>query len=445
MSLKKLPTSRFARGMKLARLTASVGASALTDKVASMFSAEAEKQALKLLSQVKQAQKIAQSLSEMKGAAMKLGQILSLHGEHLFPKEVTDVLARLQQSSDEMDFSVIEKVLITELGENYARQLNDISQAPMASASIGQVHQATHEGEAVAVKVQYPGVDRSIDSDVDSLASLFSVLTRIPNTSGFNGVTDEIKTILRQETDYVQEAGHMKFFSEAFKSDEALVVPRLVEACSTARVLTSELVTGISVQEFAESTASPAARAFLGRKYLEVFYQELFNLGRVQTDPNFANYKIQWSFGVQEPKLVLLDFGAVKTFDSEFQAEYKKMVRGCFDDDYDVIRDQAISMGFLRADDSKELIDMHYELAKMFMEPFEKNEPYKWAENDLPLRIRKFMMKFILAFKLRPPPREIIFLNRKIAGIYFFASAIKAEFNPRPILESFMTSDVDRV
>lgn len=438
VAIKNIPTSRFSRGLKLAKLTASVGAQALGDKMSQVFADAESKTAGKLASQIKQAQKIAAALSEMKGAAMKLGQILSLHGEHLFPKEVTEILSRLQQSSDEMDFSQIEKVLISELGPAYAEKLKELSPTPMASASIGQVHRALYSGTPVAVKVQYPGVDKSIDSDVDSLASLFSVLTRIPSTQGFNAVTDEIKTILRQETDYVAEAEHLKFYEKFFADDETLVLPKLVAEASTKRVLTTELIKGISVQEFADSTASEAARAFLGRKFIEVFYRELLVGGRVQTDPNFANYKIQWSFGIQEPKLVLLDFGAVKVFDDSFRLRYKEMLRACLADDYGLIRDLAIDLEFLREDDSEELVRMHYDLVRLFMEPFEARGPYDWAANDLAGRVRRFMMKFIFAFKLRPPPRDIVFLNRKIAGIYFFASAIKAKFDPRPVLEQIV-------
>jgi predicted unusual protein kinase regulating ubiquinone biosynthesis (AarF/ABC1/UbiB family) len=202
-------------------------------------------------------------------------------------------------------------------------------------------------------------------------------------------------------------------------------------------VLTSSLVGGMSVQEFGASTASPEARALVGQKFLEVFYHELFRLGRVQTDPNFANYKIQWSFGRSDPKLVLLDFGAMKEFDDEFRADYKRLARACLADDYDAIRDYAIQIGFLREDDPEELVRMHYDLARMFTEPFIKNADYDWGASDLAERVRKFMPRFIFSFKLRPPPKDFVFLNRKIVGVYFFCSAIKARFNPRPLLESF--------
>lgn len=443
-SIRSIPTSKLARGFKMASLTASVGASALTGKVAGLFSGAAEKELKNLLSQVKQAQKIADTLSQMKGAAMKLGQILSIHGEHLFPKEVVAVLAKLQGQSDQMEFARIEKVLVRELGPRLGKELVDVSREPIAAASIGQVHRAAyrHEGKGakidVAVKVQYPGVDKSIDSDVDALASLLSVLTRFPSVEGFNALTDEIKTILRQETDYGLEAKNNAFFRDYFKDDPHVVVPRPFLEVSTPRVLVTELVGGLSVQEFADSTASDEARAFLGKKFLEVFYTELFKIGKVQTDPNFANYKVRWSFGVSEPGLVLLDFGATKAFDEAFRRQYAVLAQACLDDDYGAIRDEAVRIGFLKPEDSKELVDLHYELARLLVEPFHASGPYDWGSSDLAERVRKLMPKFIFAFKLRPPPKDFVFLNRKLVGAYFFCSAIGARFSPRPLLESFV-------
>jgi predicted unusual protein kinase regulating ubiquinone biosynthesis (AarF/ABC1/UbiB family) len=443
MAIRKIPTGRISRSVRLARLTASVGVSTLGEKIGGVFAGAAGREAKRVASQVRQAKKVAEALSEMKGAAMKLGQILSIHGEHLFPKEVSQVLAMLQQSSDELDFDEIERVVKRELGARYGKQLIGLSRKPIAAASIGQVHSARYRPEGgreadVAVKIQYPGVDKSIDSDVNGLASILSVLTRVPSVESFNSVIDEIKTILRQETDYLHEGESSEFFREFYSKDESLVVPRYFPEVSTKRVFTTSRVEGLTVQDFDASTASSAARSFVGRKFLEVFYTELFRAGKVQTDPNFANYKIQWSFGVSEPKLVLLDFGAVKAFDDEFRKDYRRLVRAALAGDYEAVREGAVRAGFLRDDDPKELVDMHWDLVRMFLEPFNQDRPYAWAENDLASRVARFMPKFIYAFKLRPPPRDFVFLNRKVVGAYFFCSAVKAEFSPRPLLEEFL-------
>lgn len=419
-------------------MTASIGAQALGNKLTEVVSKSAE--GSKLLTQVKQAKKVAETLSQMKGAAMKLGQMISIHGEHLLPKEVTDVLAVLQSNSVAMEYPQIEKVMKRELKADGFKLLENFSKEPIASASIGQVHQANYGPDklAVAVKVQYPGVDKSIDSDVDSLATLLSVLAKLPSVKGFKQVTDEIKTILKQETDYKIEAANMAFYKKFFEKNKQILVPQVFPEVSTKHVLVSELVEGMSVQEFAQSQAPQEVRDQLGQLFLSIFYEELFLGGKVQTDPNFANYKIRWKPGQKQARLVLLDFGAVKDFDSQFRTYYSKLLNACVQDDYEGIKKGAMEMGFLEPQDPQELIDKHYELVKLFVEPFlapyGENNPYLWAQSDLPQRIRSEIPKFVLAFKLRPPPRDIVFLNRKIAGIYFFLSSIRAEFWPRPLL-----------
>ncbi len=442
-SLKKIPTTKFARSLKLASLSTSIGASRLGHKIGTLFSSSEERADKDLLNQIQQAAKITKSLSELKGAAMKLGQILSLHGSHFFPKEVTAILAQLQSQSVDMDFSIIQNVLNTEVKSALeSGTLTNINPKPIAAASIGQVHEGTYHDESqpetkVAIKIQYPGVADSIDSDIDSLAALINVVTKIPSISSFDPIIDEIKEGLKLETDYLTEGKNLEIFREHFIHDKHIIIPIYFQKASSKHVLTSEFLTGITVQEFANSTASQAARDFLGAKYLEVFYEELFNLRKIQTDPNFGNYKIKWSFGIQEPKLILLDFGAIKELTVEFRDEYRKGIRACLNNDYDGVRDYALQSGILRPEDSKELVDMHWQLIQMFMEPFQANSAYDWAQSDLPERITQFMPKFILAFRLRPPPKDFVFLNRKVTGVYYFASAIKSKFNPRPLLERF--------
>lgn len=451
-SLRHIPTGRLARGFKLARLTASMGVDHIGTKVASVFRGRIQKEADEVLFQIGQARKVTRALSELKGAAMKLGQILSIHAEEFFPREVVEILETLQKESDQMDFDQIEKVLVDELGPKYGTELCSVSASPIASASIGQVHRGIFAAEQlpVAVKVQYPGVDKSIDSDIESLASLLGVLARFPKNEGFREITDEIKTILRQETDYVLEGKSYVFFKQLYSNDPHLVVPRFIPEVSTKRVLVTELVSGLSVSQFAESSATVEQRGFVGAKYLETFYRELFEAGVLQTDPNFGNYLIQAREGGHAgrtggarrdgPSLVLLDFGAIKRLPSDFRLRYIELLGACIRDDYAAIREASMACGILRPDDPKESVDLHYELSRLLSEPFRHDDRlFDWAESDLAARIRKLIPRFIFSFKLRPPPRDFVFLNRKIAGIYFFCSAIRAAFKPRELLDRFLT------
>lgn len=431
----------------MAKFTASAGAAALSERISSLFTASDKKQEKSLQFQIAQAKKLVKMLSELKGAAMKLGQLLSIYGEDFLPPEVLRVLSALQKDSDQLAFPQIEKIIKKELSTVYGKNLVDLSRKPIASASIGQVHEATYKNLAqsasvrVAVKVQYPGVEESIDSDVDTLAKFLSALTKLPNVQSFHEVIDEIKTVLKQETQYEKEGEESRYFKEYFKKDPSIVVPEYFPEISSKRVLSTEYIEGMTLQEFAESAASSRARNFIGQKFLEIFFHELLMMGRMQTDPNFANYKIQWRFGIQEPKLVLLDYGSMRYFCAVSRARYRRLIESTLGDDYGAVCDLAVEAGFLNPDDPKELVDLHYQLISLILEPFRPpydNEKFHWGKSDIADRVRKLLFQFALAFKLRPPPREIVFLSRKLVGVYFFCSAIKAEYVPLCVLKPLL-------
>lgn len=435
--LKSIPQSKLARAAKLTGLSASVGLSSLGSRISRSFQSKEEATRSLAITRIKQAQQIVKTLSEMKGAAMKLGQVLSLHGEHLFPKEVTDILATLQADSKYMAFSEIEKIIIEELGRDYRQRLLDFSEEPIAAASIGQVHKACLEdGTWVAVKVQYPGVATSIDSDVEALASLIRVAAQLPTGENFTPVIEEIKQVLKRETDYSEEAKELAFFSKYFaeRKEPNVVFPQIYKELSTKRVLTTKLYKGQSVREYGESDATAEHRTTVGTAFLRVFYHELFRLGRLQTDPNFGNYRILPDTNT----LVCLDYGAVRQFDDDWRELYIKMIRAAFEGDRQNLLERSYELDFLRPDDSEEAKDLHVELCNMFLEPFQVPGAYDFHKSDLPARMRSMIPKVIAAFHFRAPPREIIFLNRKMVGTYFFLSAIKAKINVGPLLEEFL-------
>lgn len=435
--LKKIPTTPFARTSRITGLTAAVGLSRMGSRMAQAFVSEGKARVQEQANQIQNAQRIVQTLSQMKGAAMKLGQMLSVFGDHLFPPEVTKVLASLQAQSHFMAFPEIEKVLISELGEDYKKTLLDFTKQPIASASIGQVHRACLEdGTQVAVKVQYPGVDRSIDSDVDALASLFRVVAKVPGGEDFSGMIDEIKDLLRLETDYAHEATQMESFREYFAKalPGEVTVPAVIRAASTKRVLTTTLSKGLSVQDFMGTAPSQEMRNTVGRRFMHVFNHELFEMGAMQTDPNFGNYRIEPGAG----RLVLLDFGAVKHFPPQWRALYLEMLRTTWRRDWPRHREVSVDLGFLRADDTEEIVLLHRELCENFLEPFRGTGEFDFRATDLPQRMKAMAPRIITTFKFRAPPREILFLNRKMIGTFFFLGAIGARFAPRPFIEKYL-------
>lgn len=433
--VSSLPSSGWGRTSRLVKLTASIGASTISQKVSQAFSDDSTKRIQKTIHLAKQAQKIVETLGEMKGAAMKLGQILSLHGDSLFPKEVTQILSQLQSQAPFMAFSEIEKILIGELGQSYSERLLDFSKKPIAAASIGQVHKASLEdGTWVAVKVQYPGVKDSIDSDIQSLATLLKLVSLVPSSESFDAIIEEIRELLHQETDYLEEGANLEEFRAYFKDESDLIIPQYFREHSTSHILTTEFVRAQSVQEFQDEDPSQDARNSLGKTFMKVFFKELFERGAVQTDPNFGNYKIL----SKDRKLVLLDFGAVKKFSGEWRAKYIQMIRSCYLNQAKDVLEISYELGFLRPDDSDECKQIHLDICELFLEPFRAPGEYDFAASQLPQRMRAQIPRIIAAFALKAPPKNILFLNRKMIGTYFFLSAIGARISTKQFLDPYM-------
>jgi predicted unusual protein kinase regulating ubiquinone biosynthesis (AarF/ABC1/UbiB family) len=286
----------------------------------------------------------------------------------------------------------------------------------------------------VAVKIQYPGVDESIDSDIDSLASIFRIAAQIPHSGDFKPVIDEVKEVLLQETDYLREGHAMDEFRGYFADMPGVAIPRYFAEYSTKRVLTTEYMRGVHPRVFGDGVASDELRHTLGLNFLHVFYRELFRLGVIQTDPNFANYLVDDVSG----RLVLLDFGAVRRYDETWRRLYIEMIRGSFEGNTTRCIDTGVELGLIRADDSDVVKALHVELCDLFLEPFRTKGPYDFRVSDLPQRMKAMMPRVFKELGVRAPPREMIFLNRKMVGVYYFMSAIRARIDVRPLLEQYL-------
>lgn len=432
-TLDTIKTGAFSRGLSLLKMTASVGARAIQGKL-SGTGAETT---------VRQAQAIAQTLGELKGAAMKLGQMLSIQGEDFLPKEMTEILSQLQSQAPEIAFPEMERVLKAELGPRYGSALIEVSSKPLASASIGQVHRGVYADERlpVAIKIQYPGVADSIDSDLAGMRRLFSLLSPIPGIESVDEVLEEIKNVLLAETDYTRELAELEkfraFFSNGANLPSPVRVPRPIPELSTRRILTTELVRGQTLQEFVAASPPPEVRNRLGQTFLRVFFEEIFRLGSVQTDPNFANYLFERAGN--DTRLVLLDFGSTQSFSDEFRGRYTRVVRSCVSEDFSEFREAAVAIHFLRAEDTEEQARQLYELILLSLEPFRKPGVFAWSESDLPKRILARKPEFVRAFKFRPPPKDVLFLNRKIGGVYQFLARLGARFEPQKELEFYLS------
>ena len=256
---------------------------------------------------IRSSEDVARELGQMKGALMKFGQLLSFIVESL-PEETQRALATLQSDAPPMAPEAAEAVVRAELGMPAGRAFLDWNPHPVAAASVGQVHRAVdRRGREVAVKVQYPGVDEAIDSDLDNAEGLYRLVTAFA-LKGLDAkaLVDELRARMREELDYRIEAINQTEFVEHFEGHPFVTVPAVVPATSTRRVLTTEWVDGIGWAEFL-ATADADARRRAGESIWRFTQHAVHHIGAFNGDPHPGNYRF-----TPHGHVTFLDFGLVK-------------------------------------------------------------------------------------------------------------------------------------
>eukprot|EP01121_Diplochlamys_sp_Union-15-3_P016704 TRINITY_DN5736_c0_g1_i6.p1 TRINITY_DN5736_c0_g1~~TRINITY_DN5736_c0_g1_i6.p1 ORF type:complete len:236 (-),score=35.59 TRINITY_DN5736_c0_g1_i6:479-1186(-) len=226
----------------------------------------------------------------MRGAALKLGQMFSMQDEALLPPDLALVMERVRKSADFMPWSQVATTLEKELGEDWSSKFSSFDKIPIAAASIGQVHKAvTQNGLEVAVKIQYPGIDKSIHSDIDNLGSLMKFSGFLPAGMHLDKSLANAKTELMWETDYIREAECQMQFYNLLKDDSVFKVPLVIKELSSKHVITTEYAHGVSIDTLALSN-SEEARNWIGYHIMRLCMTELFSWRFMQTDPNWSNF-----------------------------------------------------------------------------------------------------------------------------------------------------------
>ena len=290
------------------------------------------------------ARRVTEQLSRLRGAAMKLGQMISLDAGDILPSELSAILAELRDRAHFMPRHQLEKVLDSAWGTGWRRHFARFDMTPIAAASIGQVHRAElASGRTLAVKVQYPGIAQSIDADIDNVATLLRMSGLIPSTLDITPYLSEAKRQLRDEADYLREAEMMVRYRDLLEGDLRFIVPKPVDGLLHPTVLAMDFLEGGPIDTLV-AAPQPIRNETMGA-LLDLVLRELFEFGLMQTDPNFANYRWQKDTG----RIVLLDFGATRPIDAESAADYRTLLRATLTDDVISIRDALMAMGFVSA------------------------------------------------------------------------------------------------
>jgi len=394
-----------------------------------------------------QARRLVRRLSKMRGAAMKLGQLLSLESEDILPPEFTEALAALRSQADRMPDAQVRRVLGQAYGKGWPERFAEFDFEPLAAASIGQVHRArTRDGRELALKIQYPGVARSIESDVDNVASLLRLTRILPIDIDISGIITEAKRQLRQEADYLAEAAHLRHYRALVEDEPRLWVPRVHDDLTTKRVLAMDLARGLPIEELAARGTPRAARDAAGTLLQKLLFRELFEFRFMQTDPNFANYLIAPASGEagdaaldEHSRILLLDFGASREYSAGFVARYARLCRAVIAGDRAGVRDAATEIGYLRPDDPEHQIRAVVDLIWLVCEPLRQEGVYRFEHTTLASRTRDAGLD--LAFRkgfLRTPPPETVFLHRKLVGTFLLCARIRAHVDVRACVAPYL-------
>jgi len=378
--------------------------------------------------------RLTETLADLRGAAMKLGQLLSLQGEGLLPPRLREALAQLQNHAHFMPEAQVRQVLANELGRDWKSRFAEFDFEPLAAASIGQVHAATtRDGRDLALKLQYPGVERSIDSDVDNLALLVRSLRLMPAGLDLDAVVPELKEELRREADYAREARSQEQYRALVGGDPGVLVPRVHADLSTRRVLASDRVRALPIEDLRSPEHPQRRRDEVGTKLLRLVFRELFEFRFVQTDPNFANYL----FEPKHERVALLDFGAVRSFSAHFTGRYCELISATIAKDHDAVEELASALGLLRGDESPEAREAFARLCERVAEPLRATGTYDFAASPLAREVRELGVDAYTRRGLHAPSTELIFLHRKLAGSYLLLAHIGARVDCAAVFAEF--------
>ena len=419
---------RLERGMAAVRLAARGGARYASNAPRLFAAAGENRERLRTDLALQTAEDVAVTLGAMKGVLMKLGQMASYVDDGLSPA-VRRTLSRLQDSVPPMSPELAAGVIAEELGLPPERAFARWDPAPIAAASIGQVHRAiTHDGRAVAVKVQYPGIAESMAADLDNVALLRRMLKVTAPSQDVNALVTELRDRVLEELDYRREAENQRLFAAYYDGHPTIGVPAVVGELSTRRVVTSELSTGARFAQLA--TWSQEERDLAGETIYRFVFRSLYDAHAFNGDPHPGNYLFHG-----DGRVTFLDYGLVKRFTNVELGPLIHMVRNlCVENDPEAFRRAMEEAGFLVRDAplSTEVIVDHM---AVFYQLVRQSAPLTITPDYASAVVRRF-------FDLRSPvasyvaiPRSYVILQRINLGLFALLGELNATANWRKIAE----------
>ncbi|MZR61334.1 AarF/ABC1/UbiB kinase family protein [Alcanivorax sp. DP30] len=428
---RKRPTTTTGRLFRLTGMTTSIATRVAGHQVKGLFQSDSAKAAdrEKLMQHI--GKEVAATLGEMKGAVMKVGQIAS-QMQDILPREISEQLKVLQNASAPMPFHVIRRQLERELGNTIGELFASFEETPFAAASIGQVHRATtHEGDDVVVKIQYPAVKESIDSDMKHLRRILRLGSLLKvDEAALDGVFREIRNQLEEELDYHQEASNLNQFREFHQHQPWLIIPTVYDTLSSEKVLTLSLETGTPLEQANDQNGfDQTTRNLLGERLFDAIGEQIFRFRTVHCDPHPGNFAFR-----PDGSIVMYDFGAVKRLPGADADLIRDIVEAALQQDWGQLDALLQTLGARKQEG--QVSDQFYATwIEMLLRAF-SSEPFDFASSHLHTDIMKQVRKTPLEqmMKFQPSPRTLL-IERVVSGHYWTLMNLGVNAAFRPNLE----------
>jgi len=424
-----LTTGRARRVLKVGTLTTSVGGSYLWQALKRPFQTQARTDRDLLDAHVRNAVRIVERSTELKGAFMKLVQMLSMRND-LLPPAALEVLATVQSSVPPMDAATIRAQIIRELGAAPERLFAEFAPEAFAAASLGQVHRARlPSGEAVVVKIQYPGVQETVAQDLKNIRALIMTLVRIGRDVmgqkiDASEVARELEDRLREELDYVKEAANLTRFRRLFADDPEIEIPKPVPEFSSRRVLTMHAIEGYPLNDILAPGVDQELKDWVAIKYFQVMWRQIFEFGVLHTDPHPGNYMV-----THHPHLCMLDLGSVRTFEEPIRRAYLELAASLLADDRVAMSDCFVRLGYLDAgDDPAPLI----RIMRIIFEPALLDadyDPRQYQSVDRAMEVAQISLEH----RIFKSPGHRVFLLRALIGLESYVQQLGTVTNWRRV------------
>lgn len=426
---RAVPQSRAGRLAQLGAMTTSI-AGGMAAEAARKLSAGERPRTRDLLLTPANARRVADRLAQMRGAAMKVGQLISMEGGDVLPPEWASILARLRDQADFMPPQQLKKVLTQEWGADFLKQFKRFDVRPIAAASIGQVHKAeTRDGRHLAVKVQYPGVARSINSDVDNVYGLIKMSGLSPKGLNLDPLMEEAKRQLHEEADYEREARYMGLYAGNVGTDEAFKIPVAQPDLTTKRILSMTFLPGKPIETLEEASQEDRDRA--ASLLMDLTLRELFVFRLMQTDPNFANYR----YDPETRRLILLDFGASRDIAEDVSDGYRAILKAGLARDVAAVEAASLSLGFIPSSAGANMRAKMMEMAETVFAPLRLPGPFDFGDGALAAKMRDDGRDFAMEHEINEIPRvDALFIQRKLGGVYLLAHRLRARVDVNAML-----------